>query len=363
MLPDEVKQVSRILAVRMDNIGDVVMLSPALRAVRGSFPESRITLLASPAGCQVAEMLPWVDDVIIWRALWQDASNALAFQPEREFKFIEQLKQEKFDLALIYTSFSQTPFPPAYACYLAGIPIRVGLAKDFGGGVLSHYGKPPMETDHQVDRDLAVNRLIGIPQDGTHLELRIPEQSQTQASQKLASINIVSGQPYIIIAPGASCVSKRYPVQRAAELCKLLAQKSNLPVLIIGSERDIPSIQPVLDAVDNDAIFSLVGQTGVSEMAALISNSLFVIANNSSAMHIADAFRKPMLVLFSGTDQRSQWAPRNSPAILLQRQVKCSPCYRFDCPYEMECLDFPPEEVAELIVGVLEKGRAVPVGP
>src|SRR5581483_3379740 len=109
-----------ILAVRMDNIGDVVMLGPALRAVKESLPEARITLLASPAGSTAAPLLPWVDDVITWRAVWQDLGH-LDFDPTRERQLIDLLAQRRFDAALLFTSFSQTPHALGYACYLAEI--------------------------------------------------------------------------------------------------------------------------------------------------------------------------------------------------------------------------------------------------
>ncbi|MBV9706096.1 MAG: glycosyltransferase family 9 protein, partial [Chloroflexi bacterium] len=66
-----------ILAMRLDNIGDVIMLGPALRAVKETSPQARITLLASPAGTTAASLLPWIDNVITWRAIWQDVGGRM----------------------------------------------------------------------------------------------------------------------------------------------------------------------------------------------------------------------------------------------------------------------------------------------
>ena len=125
-----------ILAVRLDNIGDILMLGPALRAIKETSPEARITLLASPAGATAAPLLPWIDDVIIWRPVWQDVGGRMPFDPEREYQLISLLAERKFDAAIIFTSFSQTPHTPGYACYLAGIPLRAGESKEFGGSTL-----------------------------------------------------------------------------------------------------------------------------------------------------------------------------------------------------------------------------------
>src|SRR5437660_10049284 len=95
-----------ILVVRMDNIGDVVMLGPALRAIKETSPQARITLLASPAGATAAGMLPWVDEVITWQAVWQDVGNKMPFDPEYERELVGLLASYHFDAALIFTSFS-----------------------------------------------------------------------------------------------------------------------------------------------------------------------------------------------------------------------------------------------------------------
>ena len=126
-----------ILAVRLDNIGDVVMLGPALRAVKETSPEARLTLLASLAGSTAVPLLPWVDDVITWRPIWQDVGGCMPFHPARERELINMLAERQFDAALIFTSFSQTPHTPGYACYLAGIPLRAGESKEFGGSTLT----------------------------------------------------------------------------------------------------------------------------------------------------------------------------------------------------------------------------------
>jgi len=240
----------RILAVRLDNIGDLAMLGPALRALRAAYPRAEITLMASPAGSRVAPLLPWIDGVIVWRAVWQDVSADLTMDPAREISLAMQLRQRQFEVAFIFTSFTQSPYPPAYACYLAGIPVRVGHSKDFGG----------VES----------------------------------------------------VAAGAR--------------------------------------QPRPDRVK-----SLVGMTSVPDLAAIIRRSSLVIANNSASLHLADAFMRPMVILYSGTEYESQWKPRRASARLLRRPTHCSPCYNFNCPYAMECLDIAPEEVVTAALEMLAR--------
>jgi ADP-heptose:LPS heptosyltransferase len=86
-----------------------------------------------------------------------------------------------------------------------------------------------------------------------------------------------------------------------------------------------------------------------------------VVTNNSGPMHIAEAFVRPQVVLYSGTDLESMWRPRRSPAVLLRRETDCSPCFEFTCPYERECLDIPPAEVAAEVRGLLRETTPSPV--
>src|SRR5919204_6855927 len=148
------RDAENLLAVRMDNAGDVVMLGPALRAVKETSPRARLTLLASPAGALAAPLLPWVDDVIVWRAVWQDVGGRVPFAPAREQELIALLAARAFDGALIFTSFSQTPHVPGYVGYLAGIPLRAGDSREFGGGTLTTELRGTPDEVHQVERNL-----------------------------------------------------------------------------------------------------------------------------------------------------------------------------------------------------------------
>ena len=121
----------RLLVMRLDNIGDVVMTGPVLRALKENLPSSHITLMASPGGSKAAPLLPWVDEVFSWRVLWQDLGR-LSFDWAREWEMIRTLKEGSYDAAIILTSFKQTPHAAGYACYLAGIPLRLGESKEWG---------------------------------------------------------------------------------------------------------------------------------------------------------------------------------------------------------------------------------------
>lgn len=351
----------RLLAVRLDNVGDVVMLGPALRAAARAVPEAEITLLASPAGSQVAPLLPWVGNVIVRRVVWQDASGALPLDPGRELDLVRELAGGAFDAALIFTSFSQSPWPPAYACYLAGIPVRIGQAKDFGGSLLTHPVPALPDEAHQVDRNLHLVEAAGLPLAGRHLELELPTGDQTRAADLLAGAG-VGDEPFVALAPGASCPARRYLPERFGAVARALAEDPGLPVVVVGSAKERDLLEPVVGDVPAGRIASLVGLTTVAELAAVIGRAALVLSNDSGPMHLADALDRPMVVLYSGTELESQWRPRGAVTRLLRRPTPCSPCYRFDCSYQLACLDIPPEEVVEHARELLAAAH-LPAGP
>jgi ADP-heptose:LPS heptosyltransferase len=179
--------VQNILVIRLDNIGDVLMLSPALKVIKEALPQSRITLMASLSGSQAATLLPWVDDVLMVRSLWQ-ALGTVEFNPAREWELIWTVRDRQFDAAFIFTSFSQTPHPAGYLCYLAGIPLRVGESKEWSGGIFTTDLKSAPDEIHQVDRNLRLVEAVGFKVRDRRLHINIPDTTQQQV--KLQVLNV-----------------------------------------------------------------------------------------------------------------------------------------------------------------------------
>jgi ADP-heptose:LPS heptosyltransferase len=341
-----------ILAVRLDNIGDVIMLGPALRAVKETSPQARVTLLASPAGSLAAPLLPWVDEVITWRPVWQDVGGRMAFDPSREMRLISSLAARNFDAALIFTSFSQTPHTPGYVCYLAGIPLRAGESREFGGSTLTTELRGAPDEMHQVERNLRLVEHLGFVARDRRLVVAIPDAAREHAACLLSQQGLNPDAPFILLHPGASAQARRYPAERFGQVADLLTQKG-WPVLVTGTEKEGELISLVQRLAQ--AARTLSGQTTLAEYAALIERASLVICNDTLPMHLADALNTPEVVLFSGTDYEEQWRPRVTRAGLLRRPTPCHPCYLFTCPIGQPCLDIAPEEVVSEAMKLLEE--------
>lgn len=357
-----------ILAVRLDNAGDVVMLGPALRAIKESSSEAHVTLLATPAGTAVAPLLPWVDDVITWRPVWQDLGS-LPFDPAREQQLVAVLAQRAFDGALIFTSFSQTPHVAGYVCYLAGIPLRAGESKEFGGGTLTTELRDASDAIHQVERNIRLVERLGFVARNRQLAVATSDEARLAVSNALLQAGLTDDRPFVLVHPGASAQARRYPDHYYGAVARGLVERG-WQVLITGVERERALVERVARELPNVA--SLVGQTTLLEYAALIERAALVVCGNTLPMHLADAVSTPLLVLYSGTDLEEQWRPRVSRARLLRRPTPCYPCYLFECPIGQPCLDISPEEVidaADVVMGTsgspleLTVGRALEDAP
>ncbi|MFL5755149.1 MAG: glycosyltransferase family 9 protein [Chloroflexota bacterium] len=351
----------RILVIRLDNAGDVILTGPALRAIRAALPSTEITLLTSPAGAHAAAVLPWVDRIETLRAVWQDARAELPLDPARELAFVERLRASAYDAAFVLTSFSQTPYPAGYVCYLAGIPIRVGHAGDFAGSILTHAIPGPAPT-HQAERNLHLVRALGVPIADEALEIAVPAAARASVTRRLGSDGLRLSDA-VVLAPGASCSARRYAPERFAAVARGLALRTGRPIVVVGTEKERPFAEPTLRAVDGAV--DLVGATTLPELAAIIEAAALVIANDSLPLHLADATMTPILATFAGTDREAEWGPRRTPAVLLRQATGCAPCRLFACRFDGHpCLDIAPDDVVgaalEVLAAILPRVYTVP---
>jgi ADP-heptose:LPS heptosyltransferase len=128
MMPPPWASARRVLCVRLDSLGDVLMCTPAMRALRETLPGARLTLLASASGAAAAPYIAELDGVIEYAAPWMKASTPHGAGIDAAF--IARLAHERFDAACIFTSYSQSALPAALLCHLAGIPVRLAHCRE-----------------------------------------------------------------------------------------------------------------------------------------------------------------------------------------------------------------------------------------
>ncbi len=337
----------RVLVVRPDNVGDVIMTGPVFRALAAAVPGARLDLLASPAGAAAAALLPAVDGTVVasvsWQQLAADERTAdLGADPDADL--VAALAARDYDAAVVLTSFSQSPWPAAQVCRRAGIPVRVGMSKEFGGAGLTHWVPAPPDSDHQVDRMLAVLRGVGVPATDPTLRAVVPDDARARVAA------LVGDDSYAVVAPGASCPSRRYPPERFAAAGRRLAD-AGLRVVVTGTDRERDLVTAAAEGVPG--VTTLAGDLDLAGLAALLAGAAVVVANNSGGVHLADAVGTPVVDVFAGTETVGQYRPRSVPAAVLTRPTTCAPCRQLVCPFDHECLDVAPSEVADAALGLL----------
>src|SRR5438094_5479138 len=218
MIDERWRTVRRVLAVRLDNLGDVLVTTPAIHAIKQSLPAlsrgapgASLTLLASPVGAQVGRLNPDIDDVIVYEAPWMDPWHRLPQDADREQRMIATLKEREFDGAIIFTSFRQSALPAAYLCYLAGIPLRVAASIDGPGSLLTTRHKHPERMMHEVERGLDLVGAIGISTDERDLVLKVPDEAMGAVTNLLAVQGLHEHHPLIVVHPGCSMPARTYP--------------------------------------------------------------------------------------------------------------------------------------------------------
>ncbi|MCY7320496.1 MAG: hypothetical protein LH660_01500 [Phormidesmis sp. CAN_BIN36] len=157
-MPNEWQRVQRVLVIDLE-VNPVTSLSPALKHLKQVLSGVLITLLGAPEASEAALLLPEIDQILLHRSL-KNVSNTLSCDPAFGVELIQILKSEHFDAAILL-SHGQSPYPLGYLCYLAEIPIRVGVSREFGGRVLSHWVNP-IEHDEDCDRHLWLLKSVGL---------------------------------------------------------------------------------------------------------------------------------------------------------------------------------------------------------
>src|SRR5919199_5048183 len=186
MIEERWRTARRIAAIRLDNLGDVLVTTPAIHAIKQSLPEAEITLLASPVGAQGGRLNPDITDVLVYEAPWMDPWHKLPQDSARELRALAEVRARRFDGAIIFTSFRQSPLPAAYLCYLADIPLRLAASIDGPGSLLTTRHKHPDRMMHEVERGLDLVDAIGLGTDELDLVLAVPDDARARVADLLA---------------------------------------------------------------------------------------------------------------------------------------------------------------------------------
>jgi lipopolysaccharide heptosyltransferase II len=345
----------RVLCVRLDTLGDVLMTGPALRALRAAASGRRLTLLTSPPGAAVARLMPEVDDTVVYDAPWMKRRRRA--DPASDEQLLVSLRERAFDAAVIFTVYTQSPLPAALMCHLAGVPRRAAHCRENPYGLLTDWLREPEPEEvqrHEVRRQLDLVGALGVPVPDAPLRVEVPDAERAGVRTLLAEAGVES--PWAVVHPGATAPSRRYPPELWARACRALADDHGVRLVFTG-DRSEAEVAGRVHALAGEPGPLLAGRRARGERAALIEAAPVLIAGNTGPVHLAAAVGTPVVDLYALTNP--QHTPWMVPSRLLFNDVPCRWCFRSVCPegHHLCLRGVPPERVVAAALELLaERG-------
>jgi len=343
----------RVLCVRLDAMGDVLMTTPALRALGTSRPR-RLTLLASQAGGQIAAFVPDVRDVIVYEAPWMKAAGPRSDAAPDE-AMIARLRAARFDAAVIFTTYSQSPLPAALLCFMAGIPLRLAHCHENPYQLLTDWVRdrePTHMVRHEVRRQLDLVAAVGAVTSDETLSLTVPAAARGRVRRLLDALQVAERR-WIVLHPGGTAPSRRYPPESFAEVARRLTAESGDTIVFTGNADEQGIVLEIQRRMGIPSL-SLAGRLDLEEMIALVAEAPLLVSNNTGPVHIAAAVGTPVVDLYALTNP--QHTPWGVPHRVLFQDVPCKYCYKSVCPERHHaCLrGVAPEDVVAAALALRE---------
>ena len=333
---------THVLAVRLDNEGDVLLAGPAIRAL--AHGADRVTLLCGPRGRRAAELLPGVDSLIVWRAPWIDPEPEPVDRAAVE-ALVGELAALRLDAAVIFGSFHQSPLPTALVLRMAGVPFVAATSLDYPGALLDVRHRIPDDV-HEVERslDLAAAAGFQLPA-GDHGALAI---ARTAPARERGE--------HVVVHPGASVPARAWAPERNAELVQALVASGQRVVVTGGPGEE--ELTAAVAGPPDERVSDLGGRTSFAELAEVLASARCAVVGNTGPAHLAAAVGTPVVSLYAPTVPAVRWRPWRVSHELLYVDVPCAGCRARECPVPGHpCLG---ELTVEQVLAAVE--RLAPVG-
>ncbi|NQT95655.1 MAG: glycosyltransferase family 9 protein [Candidatus Omnitrophica bacterium] len=330
----ESREYKKILLVRTDRLGDVILTTPAIKAIRNFYPDSHIAMLVRPYTEGVVKGNSYLDEVIVYDKYGQHKSII------GSIRFALELKRKAFDMAIIFHPTNRMHI----IAYLTRIPRRIGYHQNFSFLLTDsientkHEGKK-----HERDYNFDILEVLGIRAKEKELYLPLNNEAKEYVTNLLSEYGITGNDRIVIIHPGASCASKIWPHERFAKLADKLIDVYGVKIIAVSGKdkRDLFCIDSLEKFMQKKGIF-LRGSLDVQQLAALLKKALLFISNDSGPVHVSVAVKTPVLALF-GRNQPglgpTRWGPLGPKDIVIHKDVGCGGiCLAHNCKKSFECL-------------------------
>ena len=278
-------------------------------------------------------------------------------RPEQHLDWIASLAARGFDAAVVFTCYSQSALPAALLCQLAGIPLRLAYCREKPYQLLSDWiadPEPGALVRHEVQRQLDLVRHVGAEIADERLAFTPLGGDFDAVRRRLRQAGIDPDGRWLVLHPGASAPSRRYPPHHWQALVRMLGERIGCPLVFTGAAHEAALIERIAPPGTARA-HSLAGELGVGELGALLALSSLVVSNNTGPAHLAAAVGAPVVDLYALTNP--QHTPWRVPSRVLNHDVECRNCERSICPQgHHDCLEkLLPEQVIDAICSLLKQ--------
>lgn len=328
-------RVNRVLVVRLDEIGDMILFSPFLRELRGLLPQAQITLVVTPLAYNLVELCPYVDRLLTYNPnvprFWRPV-----VLPWRAWRMAAlQLRPERYDFAILPRWDTDTCYA-AYLAYFSDVPWRIGYSDQAsahkrlynrGFDRLMSYAIDDRSLKHEVAHNLDIIRFLGGPASSEQLEVWWGDQDDAFAERTLREYTVRPEERIVGLGPsGGHSLLKQWPVEYFIELGHWLQSQYTSRILIVGGTGE-ESLGQAIEQAIGPSVINVVGKTTLRQMAALLKRCQLYIGGDAGPMHVAVATGIPVVALF-GSSCYHRYGPWQSDHTVLSLDLPCSPCAR-----------------------------------
>lgn len=277
-----------ILLVRTDRIGELILTSPALAAVRKHYPRAKITLIVNPSSAEVVEAAPFIDSITKFHP------SQIQGDLFKWLSFFRSIKKSRFNLAVI---FNPSKFFNILT-FMAGIPVRVGYDRK-AGFFLTHKirDKKYLCEKHEVEYNLDLIGTLGIRSDDKSLYFPLSNSADSAIAEILKENGVEAQDRLIAVHAATSNPEKKWPPERFAQICDRLSEEFKIKIVLVGGREEHRTSDEVKSKMHN-AVLDLTGALSVKEVGSLLKRCSFLISNDSGPVHISAAVGTPAIVFF-----------------------------------------------------------------
>lgn len=323
------EDVRRILAIRLDPLGDLLLTRPALAAVRAKFPEAEIDLLALPFAAPVGRLFPEVDDCFAYDVHQLRPSGTLLNRQNYAdlARLVATLRERQYDVALSFCGRVSSFF-----AWGSGARWRFGLRGEAAANTLTHAvpGRRYHRPRHEAEYCLAVSSAAGATERPHFQPIQVPDHITRPLAERFPDWFEATG-PRIVIHPGASNGwAKRWTPEGFGAVARHFVTERGLLVALTGS-RGEADLTDQIASLAGTRLLDLAGQVSLEELAGILASADLVMSGDSGPLHLATQLGRPVVGIYGPSDPALS-GPFGGAFEVVRLDLPCSPCYKATAP-------------------------------